>query len=547
MNFSKLLAVFVCAAACAFPALAQSNKGTIVGTVTDANGAVVKGAKVTAANVATGESRDATTGDEGTYTIPALDPGVYKITVDAQGFNQSVVDQVKLDTSSRQAVNVTLNAGAVSGGTVTVTAAAPLAETESSVRGDLITGREVTDLPIPQRNFTLLATLSPGVTRPFVSTIGGGGNFESGGSPGGVIASAGSTESTRFRESGGSVLVVNGARPTNNNFTLDGVDNNEGQFGQIAIYPPPDAIAEFKIETSVAPAEAGRAGGGIIGTTTRSGGNNYHGSLYEFYQGRVLSALSRSDKRNVNALTNRNTHQFGGTVGGPVWLPRFGEGGPSLYNGKNRTFFFVYYEGQRNATPSTTGDFGFVSVPTARMRVGDFGELLQPGTSQPYNTTRGTITAPRGTVFCANAFPAPANDIRNCGQPLSPAALNVLQAYPLPNVTGRIFDNFATNRKEHYDRNGFGVRLDHNINQENTLFFAVSRDNSGRARDNNFPIGSSPTGNDLPSGFGAGNEFGNSRGVRLGETHTFSPTVINDARFGVTRVNVGIFNTGVGG
>lgn len=535
-------ALLLCVAAFAFPAFGQTNKGTIAGTVTDPNGAAVKGAKVTATNTATGESREATTGDEGTYVMPALDPGLYKITVDASGFSQSVVEEVKLDTASRQAVDVTLTAGGVSGGVVTVTAEAPLAETETSVRGDLITGRQVTDLPIPQRNFTLLATLSPGVTRPTVGVLGGGGNFEAGGNPVGT-----STESTRFRESGGSVLVVNGARPTNNNFTLDGADNNEGQFGQIGIYPPPDAIAEFKIETSVAPAEAGRAGGGIISTTTKSGGNALHGSLYEFYQGRAWSALSRQDKRNVNALTNRNTHQFGFTTGGPVFLPRFGEGTPYLYDGRNRTFWFVYYEGQRNATPSTTGDFGFVSVPTARMRVGDFGELLQPGTSQVYNTTRGNVTAPRGTVFCPNAFPAPANDIRNCGVALSPAALNVLQAYPLPNVTSRIFDNFATNRKEKYNRNGYGLRFDHNISTTDTIFLAYSHDKSERARDNNFPLGTSPTNRDLPSGFGAGNEFGNSRGVRLGETHTFSPTVINDARFGATRVEIGIFNTGVGG
>jgi len=542
IRFSSWAAALFCVAAFAFPATAQSNKGTIVGTVTDPNGAVVKGAKVTATNVATNKTGEATTGDSGTYTIPELDPGLYRVTVDAQGFSQAAVEQVKIDTSSRQAVDVVLTAGGVSGGTVTVTAEAPLAESESSVRGDLITGKEVTDLPIPQRNFTLLATLSPGVTRPFVGVIGGGGNFEAGGNPVGT-----STESTRFRESGGSVLVVNGARPTNNNFTLDGVDNNEGQFGQIGIYPPPDAIAEFKIQTSVAPAEGGRAGGGIISTTTRSGGNKFHGSLYEFYQGRTLSALSRTDKRNVNALTNRNTHQFGGTVGGPVYLPRFGEGGRSIWNGKNRTFFFFYYEGQRNSTPSTTGDFGFVSVPTDRMRVGDFSELLQPGTSTTFNTIRGPVVAPVGTVFCANGVPATGNDIRNCGQALSPAALNVLQAYPHPNVTGRIFDNFATNRKEHYDRNGWGARLDHNISQKDSIFGAFSHDTSGRARDNNFPIGSSPTGNDLPSGFGAGNEFGNSRGVRLGETHTFSPTVINDARFGLTRVEIGIFNTGVGG
>src|SRR5947209_13105209 len=318
IRLSSWAAALFCVAAFAFPATAQSNKGTIVGTVTDPNGAVVKGAKVTATNVATNKTGEATTGDSGTYTIPELDPGLYRVTVDAQGFSQAAVEQVKIDTSSRQAVDVVLTAGNVSGGTVTVTAEAPLAESESSVRGDLITGKEVTDLPIPQRNFTLLATLSPGVTRPFVGVIGGGGNFEAGGNPVGT-----STESTRFRESGGSVLVVNGARPTNNNFTLDGVDNNEGQFGQIGIFPPPDAIAEFKIQTSVAPAEAGRAGGGIIATTTKSGGNHVHGTAYEFYQGRVLSAISRNE--NPNSLTNRNTHQFGGTVGGPVFLPRPGE------------------------------------------------------------------------------------------------------------------------------------------------------------------------------------------------------------------------------
>jgi len=541
-TFRRTAAALLCVAAFAFSALAQSNLGTIVGVVRDPNGAVVKDAKVTATNADTGETRDVTTDEEGNYTIPALQPGTYRVTVEAAGFSPANTEPFNLETSARQAIDVNLTVGDVAGGTITVTAEAPLVESETSVRGDLITGQQVTDLPIPQRNFTLLATLSPGVTRPVVGVIGGGGNFEAGGNPVGT-----STESTRFRESGGSVLVVNGARPTNNNFTLDGTDNNEGQFGQIGIYPPPDAIAEFRIETSVAPAEGGRAGGGIISTTTKSGGNDVHGSLYEFYQGRVLSALSRQDKRNLNALTNRNTHQFGGTVGGPVFLPRFGEGGPHLYDGRNRTFWFVYYEGQRNATPSTTGDFGFVSVPTARMRVGDFGELLRPGTSQNFNTVNGVISAPIGTVFCPNGFPAGGNDIRNCGVPLSTAALNVLQAYPLPNVTGRIFDNFATNRKEKYNRDGWGLRFDHNIGQSDSLFFAYSSDKSSRARDNNFPLGSSPTGNDLPSGFGAGDEFGDSRGVRLGETHTFSPTVINDARFGATRVEIGIFNTGVNG
>jgi len=525
------------------PALAQSNKGTVVGTVKDPNDALVTNAKVTVTSLATKESREAATGTDGTYVVSNLEPGRYTVTVEAPGFQNVVFEEVVVETNARLPLDVKFTAITGGAGSVTVTADdVPITESETSVRGDVITGKQVTDLPIAQRNFTLLATLSPGVTRPIVGVIGGGGNFEGGGgNPQGT-----STESTRFRESGGSVLVVNGARPTNNNFTLDGVDNNEGQFGQIGIYPPPDTVAEFKIETSVAPAEGGRAGGGIINTTTKSGGNHVHGTLYEFYQGRLWSALSRTE-RNKTYIPNRNTHQYGGTVGGPLFLPRFGEGGPSIWDGRNRSFWFAYYEQQKNSTPSTTGDFGFVSVPTAKMRVGDFSELLQPGTSNPYKTVNGIVNAPLGTVFCGTGLPAAGNDIRNCGQTLSAAGLNVFQAYPLPTVTGRIFDNFATNRKEKYGRKAYGLRFDHSINSSNQVFFAYSKDNSSRARDNNFPIGSSPTGKDLPSGFGAGDEFGDSRGMRLGETHSFSPTVINELRIGATRVEIGIFNTGVGG
>ena len=257
-------------------AMAQSNKGTVVGTVKDPNDALVTTAKMIVTNIATKESREATTGDDGTYVVSNLEPAKYSVTVEAAGFQTVVFEDVIVETNARLPLDVkfaTITGGA---GTVTVTADdVPLTESETSVRGDVITGKQVTDLPIAQRNFTLLATLSPGVTRPIVGVLGGGGNFEAGG--GNPVGT--STESTRFRESGGSVLVVNGARPTNNNFTLDGVDNNEGSFGQIGIYPPPDSISEFKIETSVAPAEGGRAGGGIINTTTKSGGNSVHGTL----------------------------------------------------------------------------------------------------------------------------------------------------------------------------------------------------------------------------------------------------------------------------
>jgi hypothetical protein len=530
----------------ALPILAQSNRGTIVGTITDPNGAVVQNAKVTATNLATNGSQEATTGDDGTYTIPALEPGNYSITVEAQGFQTASVLEVKVETNARQAVDVKLTVGTAGGNTVTVIAEAPLAETETSVRGDLITGREVTDLPIPQRNFTLLAGLSPGVTRPNLGLLGGGGNFVAGG------GGQNNTESTRFRESGGSVLVVNGARATNNNFTLDGVDNNESQFGQIAIYPQPDAIAEFKVETSVPSAESGRAGGGIISTTFKSGGNDVHGTIGEIYQGRFWSAAaSQFDDDITNRVPNYVTHNFYGTVGGPIFLPRFGEGGPMLYNGRNRSFFFFSYNGQRNSTPifGGTGDPQAVPVPTARMRVGDFGELLQPGTSRTYQLAGGgTVVAPQGTIFAPNGTPIPGNDLRNCPScgAFSPFSLNYLNAFPLPNLPG-IGRNFRTNRKEHATVNSYDVRLDHKIMDTNSIFGRYSKAKTARSRDNFFPLGTSPNNHDLPAGPSAGDEFGNSKGITLGDTHMFSPTVINDARFGATRVEIGIFNTGVNG
>src|SRR5687767_4478691 len=383
LRLRVVAAILFAFAILALPARAQNNKGAIVGTVRDPNGAVVNGAKVTATNVATNEARTDNTNDEGTYNIPALDPGVYNVTIEASGFQTTVVEAVKLDTNDRQAVDANLTLGTVGGDTVVVTAEAPLAETETSVRGDVITGRQVTDLPIPQRNFTLLAALSPGVTRPNVGLLGGGGNFTTG--PPGLGQN--NTESTRFRESGGSVLVVNGARATNNNFTLDGVDNNESQFGQIAIYPNPDAIAEFKVETSVPSAESGRAGGGIISATFKSGGNAIHGTLFEEYQGRFLSAAAgQFDDPTSPDPPNYVTHNYGGTVGGPVFLPRFGEGGRVFWDGRDRTFFFVSVAGQRRATPIFGGGEGIssVPVPTVRQRVGDFGELLSPGTIVNY-------------------------------------------------------------------------------------------------------------------------------------------------------------------
>jgi len=533
---------------CSISALAQNNKGAIVGTVKDPNDALVAKAQIKVTNVNTGEVRTADTTDDGNFIVPNLDPGVYNITVEATGFQTVAVQGVHVETNARQPLDVKFASVASGSSLVTITAteSAPLVESETSVRGDLITGRQVTDLPIPQRNFTLLAGLSPGVTRPNLGLLGGGGNFVAGG------GGQNNTESTRFRESGGSVLVVNGARATNNNFTLDGVDNNEGQFAQIAIYPQPDAIAEFKIETSVPSAESGRAGGGIISTTFKSGGNYFHGTAGEVYQGRFLSAAaSRFDDPTSPPVPNYVTHNFFGTVGGPIFLPRFGEGGPVLYNGKDRSFFFFSLSGQRNSTPifGGTGDPQAVPVPTARMRLGDFSELLHPGVIRHYRLANGsTVDATLGTIFAPNGTPIPGNDLRNCPScgPFSTFASNYINAFPLPNLPGA-GRNFVTNRKEHANVNSYDIRIDHRITGANTIFGRYSKSDTARSRDNFFPLGDSPNGNDLPAGPSAGDEFGDAKGFTMGDTHIFSPNVVNDARFGYTRVQIGIFNTGVNG
>lgn len=540
-----LLALLTCILA--ISAAAQNNKGAIVGTVKDPNDALVAKAQIKVTSAKTGEVRTADTGDDGTYVITNLEPGSYNVSVEASGFQSVTFEAVQVETNSRLPLDVKFANVAGSSASVTVTAeSAPLVESETSVRGDLITGRQVTDLPIPQRNFTLLAGLSPGVTRPNLGLLGGGGNFVAGG------GGQNNTEATRFRESGGSVLVVNGARATNNNFTLDGVDNNESQFGQIAIYPNPDAIAEFKIESSVPSAESGRAGGGIISTTFKSGGNDFHGTVGENYQGRFLSAAaSRFDDPTSPPVPNYVTHNYYGTIGGPIYLPRPGEGTPVLYDGHDRSFFFFSLNGRRNSTPifGGTGDPQAVPVPTAKMRVGDFSELLRPGQTRTYRLAGGgTVVAPFGTIFAPNGTPIPGNDLRNCAScgPFSNFARNYINAFPLPNLPGA-GRNFVTNRKEHSNEDSYDIRIDHRITGKNTFFGRYSKSDSARSRDNFFPLGTSPTGNDLPAGPSAGDEFGNSKGFTMGDTHVFSPSVVNDARFGVTRVQIGIFNTGVNG
>ncbi len=552
-------AVFLILTFLAMSAFAQSNSGSIVGTVSDPAGAVVGGAKVTITNNATKEVKEITAGNSGEFTVTNLEPGVYSVRVTSAGFKTLLFSTVTVETNARVPVDATFTEVAGTGdNVVTITdESAPLVESETSSRGDVITGRQVTDLPIGQRNFTVLAALSPGVNRPQAASFGlfGGGNEAS-------PPNFPSAETARFRESGGSAISSNGARVTQNEFLLDGVDNNESQFRQIAIFPNPDAIAEFRIETSVPRAELGRAGGAIISTTLKSGGNAFHGSAFEFYQGRFASAAAAEfDKTNnppnargirPKVIPNYVSHNYGGTIGGPIYFLRFGEGGRQIYDGRDRTFFFVDYAAQRGFIPATERDGSFtnrIPVPTARMRVGDFSQLLRPGTSQVYTLAGGgTVTAPIGTIFAPNGTPIPGNDLRNCAScgPFSNFARNYLNAFPLPtnDVAG---ENYNVGRVVRPTQDVYGVRIDHKLFEGNNLFGRYSRVRQVRNVDNFFPLGSSPNGNDLPAGPSAGDILGNTRAAVIGDSQTFGTNVINDIRFGYTQVRIGILNTGVFG
>jgi hypothetical protein len=521
---------------------AQSNKADIVGTVKDPSGGLVAGVTVTITKIDTGKERTVTTSDQGDYNAPLLEIGAYRLTFTKQGFQTSVKESITLQTNERLRVDVELQAGEVSA-LVTITADAPLVESDTSDRGAVITGREVTELPLSGRNFTQLATLMPGVAAANNTGFGGTGpdarQFNNGdpragdGGPG-SSNSQGSTENSRFARSGSGALSVNGQRSTNNNFSLDGVDNNEPQFGTIGVFPNPDAIAEFKVTTSVPPAEVGRASGAVINTSIKSGTNEFHGSGYYYGQNSALNAYhpklkrDRADaiSRGVTNLTPftkavQQIHEFGGTIGGPII--------------KNRTFFFFDYLGQRNHLPFPASS----TVPTLGSRNGNFTGFANhdcDGNGTTNGANDGPVCNPFTGVAFANAT-IPTNLI-------SPISRELFNRYPAPTIN--VFNpdqgnnNFFTQRNNQERINSYEVKIDHKLTENNSLTGRYSYQPLKTNRANLLPL--------LPTaGFGAGDEVGNTRQITISDTHTFSPTILNEFRFGYTQIEIGIFNCGVGG
>jgi len=502
-KFSLILILVFCLAGLA---LAQTDTARLIGTITDATGAVIPNAAIVVTNAGTGRIVTAQTSGSGEYVVNALAAGRYHIDVKAPGFKTATAD-FTLELSQVQEISLKLQLGEAAT-TVDVTGAVPLVDTATSTTGEVIQGRQVTELPLNGRNFTQLALLTPGITRGAYGDIASGGG------------SGTNAETYRNSETGGAALSANGLRPQADNFLLDGVDNNEGLVNTIVFFPPAEAIQEFRVNTSVAPAEFGRGGGAIVQTSIKSGTNEIHGSAFWFRRSGFGDAHGYGAP-DTPIVFKRN--QFGGTLGGAVW--------------KNKFFVFGDYQGRRQEQPVGVE---YASVPTAKMRTGDFSELLGLTTpSVPYCAlsnplfNAGTVSSPVsfGYIFdptTCTPFGWNGTTATNVIANPNPVGLKYLQTFPLPTpgrVTANLQQNYVADRQSISNYDDFDIRADFNFTQKDQLFFRYSW---GR---DNYTV-TNRLGPCCPSGFGSGDNINHPSGIAAGYTRTFGPNLVNEFRFG---------------
>lgn len=473
-------------------ALAQTATGTFVGVVTDQGGAVVPGATVTVTNKGTNRSVTVTSNESGAYVVPLLNPGEYEITVTKPGFKKAVRGAVTIQVDQRAAVDFTLASGDISE-SVVVSATAPLLETGSSSLGQVIGNEKIVGLPLNARGVFNLVALSPGV-------IPNQDNF--------FVQQADSSINP-------SLFKANGGRSLTNEVLVDGVPNNGGSFGQIALHPTVDAVQEFKVQTNNYSAEFGNSGGAIVNVSIKSGTNKFHGALWEFLRNDALDANNFFANRANRKKGKFRFNQYGGTAGGPIWIPK-------IYDGHDRSFFFFSYEGVRRVTGI---DPVFLTVPTEAQRRGDFSNLRDAsGNVIPIFdplTTRADGSRFVRTQFANNIIPE---------NRISATAKALLALVPAPNTTpSNAFtqaNNYITqepNRLKQYQINNRG---DHTFSPANTISFRHSKNRSDNTPANLF-------GNDAAPNFGALTFVAHN--AMLQDVHTFSPTTLLTLRAGLSR------------
>jgi Carboxypeptidase regulatory-like domain len=511
------------------PLHAQVDTGTILGTVTDSSGAPVHGANVTLTNEGTSAALSTTTGADGGYKFTPVMIGSYKLSASYQGFQTTTQTHIQVNVGADVVIDFSLKPGQVSE-IVEVTSTTPVLETQNASVGQVVDSRSVNDLPLNGRNFTFLAQLAAGVNSPQADTRG---NAASG------------------------AFAANGDRPAQNNYLLDGIDNNSDTVDFLngtnyVVLPPVDAIQEFKVQTSDFSAEFGRSGAAVLNATIKSGTNNFHGDVWEFFRNDKLDAADFFENAGGIPKGELRQNQFGFTVGGPVVLPKF--------NGRNKVFFFADYEGFRRVQGTIlTG-----SVPTAAERASGYtnfqdlisgqsgtqtdalgrtiptGTILDPATTRPVAAgsvdpvsgltalTTGFVRDPFGTCAASTTAFSLASCNLNIlpGGRLDPNAIKLLNLYPTP-TNGNLFSNFANSPKLFEHRNSFDTRMDFNFNDKNQMFFRFSFVDDPQFIPGIF--GGVADG----GGFQQGNQTALAQQSALSYTHTFSPSLINVIRAGL--------------
>ncbi len=513
LNSGRVFAatVFLLSIILSGPAWAQKDTGSIVGTVKDPSGAVVANAKISVTDIERDQTFTTSTDSNGEYVASPLRVGKYTVTAELGGFKKAFSTSVDLDVQQRIAINITLQVGQINE-SVEVSGAAALLETETSELGQVVDSRQASNLPLNGRNFAQLALLSTG-TAP---------------------SEPGARDEKSFGFSAG------GARSLQNNFLLDGVDNNSNlpdllNETNFVIQPPIDALQEFKVQSNAYSAEFGRGNGAIINAVIKSGKNTVHGSLWEFLRNDKLDARNYFDDP-TKPTPPYKQNQFGGTIGGPVYLPH-------IYDGRNRTFFFADYEGLRIRQAQTQSAF----IPSLAWRQGDFSNLID------YTSTTGVdcngVATYAGEIFDARLAQANCGvpfQYNSAGQPLNiiptapvtagggfldPLALRLAALYPLPNVANNPSINYLANPVLKESRSNFDVRVDQKFSDRDNSFFRFSFENQ--------PSSIPGTFNGLADGGGffSGIEDNSYRSFATSWTHLFTPRVINEIRLGYNRIN----------
>jgi hypothetical protein len=457
------------------PLVAQAVTGTILGSVRDSSGGALPGANVTLLNQDTGFSRTVAADSSGEYTAPLMPTGNYTVTGELSGFKKMSLANIHLGVDQKVRADLKLDVGQMSEA-VTIQAETPLIQTSSSELGATIANEQIEALPLNGRNFVSLTRTIPGVLRPVP-----GANIDGGGS---------------LAWRAGSGFNANGHRARDNNFLLDGVDNNETWLQTVVVFPSVDALDEFKIQTSTYQAEFGKSLGGVVNIQIKSGGNQFHGNVFDFERNDRFDANNFFNNRAGRAKPDFKQHQFGATLGGPIF--------------KDRTFFFADYQGLR----INQGQTYVSTVPSLKMRSGDFSEISRT-IFDPLNP---------GTPFAGNIIPTSRFD---------PVSRNILnQLYPEPNATGsrasngQTINNYVINPVLQRQDNQFDVKLDHNVSSNNRAFVRYSFQKTHRYLPATLEHG------DAGVTFGAGDGNIKAQSLAFNDTHSFSSSVLNEFRFG---------------